>query len=469
MWPFTSAKPKLNLGTIKDSFPLLKANLLLPPEAYNTHCHLMGVAGVGKSKMLEGIFLQHLRNKAGVSLIDPHSDSAEALLANLASFGFFNQPDAYQRLIYVEFSDNGWYLPFNVLRQDHLSDHEIVGDVLEAMHRAWPSLSDSAAQFDTLVKSSTWILTQNQIPLPGMQRVIADASYREEMMKNVTSHAAITYFRDFFDHLRPQEQALQSASTLRRIFLLTEDPILENCLGQQENAINIREVMDKGQAVIWNLGHVHNASTRRLLGCLITRAYESAAHSRDDLPHSQRVPHFLLIDEFSEFSAQSEQALSDMLSQTRKFGLFATMAHQTWGQLSGRLQGALQNVQVKILMRVGRDDAEEMSRWFGVVNPDEIKQPAPHERSHDTFRPLQEQWEMWVQAMTDLEKQTALVRVGNKKPVLVITPKVPVPKVTNVERIKNEYRRRLMKQASQIKLSHHEAPQEPAAFNIEPL
>ena len=80
-----------------------------------------------------------------------------------------------------------------------------------------------------------------------------------------------------------------------------------------------------------------------------------------------------MIDEFSQFMAQSEQSLTRMLSETRKYGLFCVMAHQNWTQASERLKGALQNVGIEMILKSGRMDAEYSARVLGSVDPMEVK------------------------------------------------------------------------------------------------
>ena len=56
-------------------------------------------------------------------------------------------------------------------------------------------------------------------------------------------------------------------STLRRVFLLAYSPALRYSLGQRENRLNIRALMDAGVSVIYNLGGL-DEQTQRLLGAL---------------------------------------------------------------------------------------------------------------------------------------------------------------------------------------------------------
>jgi hypothetical protein len=141
----------------------------------------------------------------------------------------------------------------------------------------------------------------------------------------------------------------------------------------------------------------------------------------------------LVIDEFSEFTAQSEEALSRMLSLTRKYGLFLVMAHQTWSQASDRLRGALQNVGVETTFRLGREDAQRSAPMLGRVDPLSIKHEVVDsgalDRTHPVFYSLGEQWEEWVQAIQDLKPRQAFIRVPKGQVVQIKTMSVPDPKV----------------------------------------
>jgi hypothetical protein len=143
---------------------------------------------------------------------------------------------------------------------------------------------------------------------------------------------------------------------------------------------------------------------------------ESAALSRAD-NRTERRPHHLVIDEFSQFMAQSEQSLTRMLSETRKYGLFCVMAHQNWTQASERLKGALQNVGIEMILKSGRMDAEYSAKILGSVDPMEVKHTVEddqaEERSHPAYMSLPEQSEKQVQAIQRLRVGEAFVRLAD--------------------------------------------------------
>lgn len=457
IWPFPK-RPILNLGRTGPSwFPW---PLCLGPKEISTHKHVLGVSGTGKSKFLESIFLQLFQQRIGVTFIDPHSDSVGAILATLVSSGFFDKnPDALNRLLYIEFRDDedGWFLPLNILKQPGTQGHVLASGIKEAFHRAWPSLSGGAApMFDTLVQDASKVLISNGLPITALYRLLSDKRYRDELLKNENDMDIVDSFHNQFDRLRQGDQSDQAGAALRRARLLTFNPALRYSLGQSENVLDFKRILDSGTSVLVNLGTVQDYEARRLLGCLLTIGYEQAALSREGSNRPRRE-HHLILDEMGEFVAQSEQSFSRMLSQARKYGLFGVFAHQTWSQTSAKLKGALQNAHVEIAFGIGREDAEHVARALGVVDLQAVKSEAKTEASQPVFLQVQEQWETWIQHLTDLPTRHALVKIRGKPARQIVTPNVPRPNagLQAIERVKAMYRTRLMKKKDRISLAHH--------------
>jgi hypothetical protein len=216
-------------------------------------------------------------------------------------------------------------------------------------------------------------------------------------------------------------------SALNRADLLTLSPVLRHSLGAAENRLSFRELIDGGRSLIVNLALPHH-DARHLFGCLLAVGMESAALARADNV-TNRVPHHLIIDEFSQFMAQSETALTRMLSETRKYGLFCVMAHQNWTQASERLKGALQNVGIEMILKSGRMDAEYSARILGSVDPMQVKHlvedEKAEERSHPSYLSLPEQWEKQVQDIQRLGVGHAFIRLPDDSVHTVKTATLP--------------------------------------------
>lgn len=104
-----------------------------------------------------------------------------------------------------------------------------------------------------------------------------------------------------------------------------------------------------------------------------------------------------------------------VLSETRKFNTFVLLSHQTRGQVPERMQSALQNVELEVFFRTGRDDAEATAKAVGEIDPLLVKHEAEDEaaaRGHPTFFTIQEQREMQASAIQNQAKRAAFVKYG---------------------------------------------------------
>jgi hypothetical protein len=471
-------RPSIPIGTYGAGF--LRGTLSLRLEEARAHWHVPGLTGQGKSRFLASLCLLFLDRGLSATLIDPAGDLAKLVLAYLVANGTYEDLTAYDRILYLDLpaaERQQRFLPFNVLRQ-RWSPYAIASNTKEAFHRAWPALAGGAApMFDTLVQDAVHTLVVNGLPLASLYRYLTDREWREELLKKETDPDILAFWHDQFDRLGTREQTDQAGAALRRAHLLTFNPVLKYSLGQPENVLNFRDILDHNKSVIVDLA-LEDYEARRLLGCLLTVSAEQGALSRADLPPEQRhTTHYLMLDEFSEFTAQSEEALSRILSLTRKYGLFLIMAHQTWSQASQRLQGALQNVGITVAFKLGRDDAQYEAAILGRVDPlkvkHEVQDPHASERTHPTFYSLAEQWEEWVQALQNLKRQEALIRRPTGQVAKIRTLSVPDPKVDpqKLSEVASEYLRRYFRPRAEIEkeLARYRTPQPTPTPRMEPL
>src|SRR4051794_30443371 len=440
---FWDRGPTVPLGTTRFLW-LAKRTVRITPTQARAHMHVLGKTGSGKSYFLAGLFLSMHEAGMPVTLIDPHGDLAELVLTHLVQRGVYARRSAYERLLYLDLAAAaraGRYLPFNYLRQPY-DDSAMAELVAEACRRAWPELATGAPTFENILKHSVIALRQNLQPLTKLANLLVDKDYREQLLRNVTDEQVLRFFHQRMDQWG-RDEAHMKESTLNRADLLTLSPVLRHSLGSTDNRLSFREIIDSGRSLIVNLALPHH-DARHLFGCLLTVGMESAALARAD-NLSERVPHHLVIDEFSQFMAQSETALTRMLSETRKYGLFCVMAHQNWTQASERLKGALQNVGIEMILKSGRMDAEYSARILGSVDPMKVKHivedDKAEERSHPAYLTFPEQWEKQIQAIQRLGIGQAFIRLPDDSVHTVHTislPPVTIPKEA-VDAVRRRY------------------------------
>jgi type IV secretory pathway TraG/TraD family ATPase VirD4 len=232
------------------------------------------------------------------------------------------------------------------------------------------------------------------------------------------------FFYNEFEHWG-RERASMMSSTTNKISALTDNPSIFYMLGQKENRLNIREIMDREQVLLIDLGDCDD-ETKRLFGTLIVTGFEHAALSRSRAPLEMRKRYYLYVDEFQDFACHpgAAETFSQMLSQVRKFGLHMILANQSIAQLSPGLQTALGNAQTIIAFRVSRSDADALVRVLGQVDPQTIKRESGTSTQHPIFAPLAEQWEKLAQFLTKQKVRQATVKTADDRLAVIWADKV---------------------------------------------
>lgn len=424
------------LGTAEG--PYCHPQFRLTPEHQTYHGLVWGSTGVGKSKILQSIFLQHLDKGQGVCLIDPHSDLSRACLAHLIGRGHFEGEEAYQNLIYIDFSDHS-YVPFNVLKTPY-DDHTTALNTLEALMRTWPDLK-TAPLFKTLFLSSVMVLIANNLPLTAIYPLLLDEDFRERCLLRVGDPVVRQTF-EFYG----RGGGGQAGSTLRRAFLLSFSPVTRFCWGQRENWLNFRAIMDAGKSMILDLGSIADPVTRRLVGAMLMVQIEQAALSRTDIPRQARRPWTCLVDEWPAFAAAQGETIENVLSQARKFNLRLYLAAQSLAQVdSKRLGGALENCRLSIAFRLGRDSATLQARHIARIDPYKTKRTSG---GSERYASTSEQYEQFAQELQNLPARMAYVRLHDRPPVRIRTLTIRQPELPEgavqvvIDRYRQLYQRR---------------------------
>jgi hypothetical protein len=391
-------------------------------ELMHTHC--IGKSNYGKSRWLASLFLMLLSRGVSATLIDPTGDLSRLVLHQLIATGYFEQPDAFDRLVYLDIPgalQQGRYLPFNVLNTGY--DPYAASDmVLEAFRRLWPGLKDgTSTTIESLVKMSAFVLVSHQLPLlPFMYYVLTDTPWREYLLRNIDDTLVVQFFQRY-SLLQRKGQMQLIEPTLKRINLLAFSPVLHYSLGQSENSVlNFGTILETNRSLIINL-NLPDLTAQRLLGCLLTVSAEYGAKARGAIPAEQRTgTHMLILDEFQNFTAQSEEAMNTILDECRKYQLFLCLAHQNWGQIPPSLRGALNSCGIEVVFKLERSDAEQSAPLVGFqFDPYLVKYrvPNPLRRldSAPQFYSVAEQREMHIEAIARLEKREAFVRLPDSR------------------------------------------------------
>lgn len=400
------------------------------------HTYVTGLTGRGKSKFLQNCIVQDATAGRACALVDPHGDLAKDVFRSLIDEGFFEREDALDKVIYVQPRRRDFIIPFNVLaRPDSDTEtYEIAQRVIASFMRTWSRTLVEPPRFQQVMRASLAVLIETGESLSGLYRLLTDEDFRTRKLQMIEDPKVAADSRAFFENEFAEwgrNRAVMMGSTTNKVSALTDNPSIFYMLGQKENHINIRKIMDEGQMLFVDLGDCDD-ETKRLFGTLVVTGFEQAALSRARASQEKRRPYYLYVDEFQDFAAHpgTAQTFSQMLSQVRKFGLHMILANQSIAQLSEGLQTALGNAQTIVAFRISRSDAEALSRVLGKVDPHAVKQESLTPTQHPVFVPLFEQWEEFIQFLIQQEVRQATVKTADDRVSVIWSELVKNPEAT---------------------------------------
>lgn len=396
----------------KDTLELGKRNRFssfrLQASERQSHLYLIGLTGKGKSKLLEHILFQDITNGRGCGVLDPHGSLIADLLAYLHTYPHKAQKHL-GRIIYVDPTRNDFLVPFNVL-DSGLPPNQTADMVVEAFQIAWSETLKAAPRFKNILQFGILTLIANNLSLVELPKLLTDSNYRISLLQNVQDEHVLSFWQDRYEAWGKHKTPEFIESVLNKITALTLNPQLRLMLGAKENRLRFNQIMDAEQVLLVDLGRCTH-ETERLVGALITTSLVQQTYMRI----RKQVPFYFCIDEFQDFCINEgmSNTLAKTLSECRKYGLHLTLAHQTLSQVDERIQGALGNVQTKVVFGVSRSDAERLAKDIFRPTGEEIKEGDSLGRV--LYYSLQEEWEKYTQLLQTLTAQHAYVQSPNRE------------------------------------------------------
>jgi hypothetical protein len=319
-----------------------------------SHWYLIGTTGSGKTTLLKNILLDDMRRGHGLCFIDLHGDAPHELLANIPR-------DRLQDVIYYD--PTSYFCPaFNILKLPYAPD-KIVGDIVSILEMfskgSWgPRLNDIlTGVLTTLV----YDMIDN-----GTSRTFLDVRYfllNPDFRANIVQAIKRPSVREFWELDYPTLNRQEIAPVLNKLNqLLKPESLIRRVFSEPDNELNFREIMDKKKILLVRLaaGGDLGEENANILGSVIIHCIQQAAKSRENIPEDDRIPFFLAVDEFENFTPKPFQAF---LAETRKYKVYLTLSHQLLLQTTTELKEHIFTLaKVWFAFQISDKDAHEIQR-----------------------------------------------------------------------------------------------------------
>jgi hypothetical protein len=329
----------------------------LSPQDLFRHMALFGGTGTGKSTLLLNMVLDLINLGFGVSVMDPHGSLIPALLNSMPEHRIDD-------VVLIRFADVTHPVGLNFLTAKSGFEFLMVDELVEVCRRIYGT-EYWGPVLDMVLRHAAYAALEIGGTLVEMARILDDDAYRESILPQINNAETRRFFErlsTFRDGMREQKVS----STLHRLQRFLGTPFIRNIVGQKGSTIDLRAIMDESKILLVDLSEI-GVSNAQFLGSLFTLLFRQTALSRGDTPESQRVWHFLIMDECSWFISRT---VGEMADQMRKFSLGLLLAAQRLGQLKPKetREAIFANVGSMICFRMGeRDEAVYLERHLNTA------------------------------------------------------------------------------------------------------
>jgi len=338
--------------------------VLLPNRDRLKHLYILGATGSGKTKLIEYFIRQDILAGRGFCLLDAHGDLSNNILQYLAYLAtsqdyFPFLEDLSNRLILIEPFNQQGAIGFNPLEAKRYSSFSQAAELMGIFKKIWQD-AYWGPRMEELLRNTFITLSENGLTLLEAARLLTDPSFREKMIEGLKYDVTRDYWLNRYNVLSDKMQAVYREPVLNRMSVFIGDPGVRLMLGQTRSTIDFRSIMDEGKWMIINLSKGQLRENAHLLGALLIAKLKLAAMTRAELPETERLPFYGFIDEFQNYIGEDFETI---LSESRKYGLGLTLAHQNLDQIDLKLKTSiLGNVSTQIIFRLSHHDALQISQ-----------------------------------------------------------------------------------------------------------
>ncbi|MSR86821.1 type IV secretory system conjugative DNA transfer family protein [Candidatus Peribacteria bacterium] len=313
------------------------------------HLYMIGKSGAGKSKLLELLIYEDLKNGEGIAVLDPHGDLIDAIMR-------FIPEHRINDVVLVDPGDTEFPIAFNPLEKvDDAFKMQVTIGFLQIFKKLfgnnWSDRLEHVLRYTTLA-----LLDSPNTTVLSILKMLTDKNYRQKIVSRIEDSVVKNFWVSEFAAWSEKFDADAITPLLNKVGQFVATNMIRNMVGQPKTKFDIREIMDKKKILLMKVskGLLGEENSSLIGSMFITKLYQ-AAMSRADTPEEKRTDFYFYVDEFQNFATDT---FAEILSEARKYKLNMTLAHQYMGQLNDVVRKTVfGNVGSIINFRVGAEDA----------------------------------------------------------------------------------------------------------------
>lgn len=323
----------------------------IPNNERKRHTYILAGSGSGKTSLLETFLYADCQKKDQSTVIfDLMGKATKSVLK------FVKDPS---RVLVIDphlhRSITPIINPFELKNKDELSIENRTKAIINAFDIAL-NLKDgwSVNMKAVLAPCISTLLRKGGSDIYELQRFMNDEV--NEDLRTLGEQSPIKGHRSFFlQEFSNESYEMTKNAISAKLQVFLNDPTFAN-LVTGKSTINLeQEVNTKGKIIIFKL-----TSRQILFARLMMEIIQDIMRERINLAEDNIVPTHIYLDEFQNYLTPT---IEEILSESRNYKFYVTFAHQSFVQLSHKMQGiVLSNSNIKIAGQCSYDNGKKMSK-----------------------------------------------------------------------------------------------------------
>lgn len=338
-----------NFRGIQTKFGILR-------EDRRRHLYVVGKSGVGKSKLLETLIINDIKQGKGVCVMDPHGDLIQDLIQYVPQH-------KVKDIVYFNVSDYEHPIAFNPLENVSIDmKQQVTQGLIEVFKKFfggdWSPKIEHVFRYTTLA-----MLDYPNSTIVAMMKMLTNRKFRQKVIPEIKDSVVKHFWANEFSSWSEKFDNEAILPLVNKLGQFLSNHLIRNIVVQPNNTFDFDDIMNNQKILFIELskGRLGEENSALLGAMLITKIYQTAM-ARAKLPEAQRKEFYLYIDEFQNFATDT---FENILSESRKYRLLLTISHQYLAQVPDRVKGTVfGNMGSIIAMRVGADDGAYLANEF---------------------------------------------------------------------------------------------------------
>jgi hypothetical protein len=351
----SSSPPPVVIGTDTETGEPVS----IPYEARDEGLSLVGRQGTGKSTVLERLILADLQHSTPGIVIDPHGRLAQRVI-EIAT------PEQAERIVLLEADETA---PFG-LNLFAVSDPNNAGlvskaakSVVTAIKKLYGQQDEYLPRLEYYLDLAARTLIPNRRTLADVPRLIRDAAFRSECLKNISNREIRSEWQEY-ELLRTKEQLEHIEVVRNRLSVMLRDELIRGIVGSPHTTMPFNRVLNGDTMLIVSLLSERITKEQcNFIGTLLLIAFSNLLFARET--ESGKPPRLhIYLDEYQRFATSTT---GELLQEGRKYGAGLTLAHQNFTQVTDPdIRSISTRARTLIVLEVEKKDADILAGNFRI-------------------------------------------------------------------------------------------------------